>query len=190
MSEPDDGPIPRIRTRREPSANRFFTFVEEDLVLPEGGAYTYYHLESHFDAVVVVPVLPGGDVLLERIYRHPYRRHVWEFPAGGIEPGEDPCAAGVRELEEETGYRASECRPLTSYEAIPGLLRMRLHIVMAQGLTPGGTQNRDAMELLQVHRFTRDEAWQLSQQPPVSSFLAMGLAALALHGSTNDNGNE
>jgi bis(5'-nucleosidyl)-tetraphosphatase len=31
------------------------------------------------------------------------RRPVWEFPKGGIEPGEDEQTAGERELREETG---------------------------------------------------------------------------------------
>jgi putative (di)nucleoside polyphosphate hydrolase len=35
-------------------------------------------------------------------------RYIWQMPQGGIAPGEDPLAAALRELEEETGVRSVE----------------------------------------------------------------------------------
>jgi putative (di)nucleoside polyphosphate hydrolase len=32
--------------------------------------------------------------------------HVWQMPQGGIDPGEDPWPAALRELKEETGIRS------------------------------------------------------------------------------------
>lgn len=173
--------IPEIRQRTDVAQNKFFTFAEERLGLANGGDYTYYHLESHFDAVVVVPVLPDGNLVIERIYRHPYRRYFHEFPAGGIEPGEDPCAAGARELAEETGFRAETVEPLVSMEAMPGLLRMRLHFVLAQGLHADAELERDAMEILEVQHLSESAAWDLARDEAASSFLTMGLLALAKH---------
>ena len=165
--------IPTILARREISRNRFLSYVEEDLTDRHGKPYTYYQVESRFDAVVVVPVLP-----VERIYRHPYRQWLSEFPAGGIEPGEDPCAAGIRELAEETGFRAGRCTSLHVIEAMPGLLRMRLHLVLAEDLTPGGELKLEEMELLEIETLTRDEAWTRAGQAPASMFLTLGLLAL------------
>src|SRR5258708_29646556 len=99
--------IPPIVARREHGANRFFSHVEEDLATA-AGPYTYSFVESKWDAVVVVPVLDDGRLVVERIYRHPYRAYLHEFPAGGIGSGEDPCMAGVRGLEEETGFPAAQ----------------------------------------------------------------------------------
>ena len=166
--------IPPIATRRERGSNRFFTHVEEDLSTPSG-EYTYSFVESKWDAVVVVPVLDDGRLVVERIYRHPYRAWLHEFPAGGIEPGEDPCAAGVRELEEETGYVAASCRLLGSYEALPGLLRHAVHVVLATGLAPTGTRALEALELIEVELLTRAETWALTEKQPASSFLVHGL---------------
>lgn len=57
--------------------------------------------------VTMVPVLPDGRIILVEQYRHGAQRICRELPAGNIDPGEDPAAAAVRELTEETGYRAA-----------------------------------------------------------------------------------
>ncbi len=170
--------IPPIQSRREPVRNRFFTHVEEDLIAPGGGNYTYHFIDTTWDAVLIVPVLDDGRLVIERIYRHPYRAWLHEFPAGGIEHGEDPCAAGIRELEEETGYRAAHCRSLICYEPVPGLCRMRLHVVLAEGLVQTGVRSHEAMELIEVIESTRAEAWVLAKQTPTSGFLLNGLLML------------
>ncbi len=167
--------LPEVLARRELSRNRFLTYVEEDLHDRHGTPYTYYQVEARFDAVIVVPLLSDGRLVLERIYRHPYRRYFLEFPAGGIEPGEEPCAAAGRELAEETGYRAGRLTTLGTMEAMPGLLRMRLTYVLAEELTPGAERALEAMELLEVEELTREQAWAAAGDEVVSSFLTTGL---------------
>jgi ADP-ribose pyrophosphatase len=172
--------IPPVLARRELHRNRFFTFVEEDLPDRHGRPYTYYQVESKWDAVVVVPLLDDGRLVVERIYRHPYRAWLHEFPAGGIEPGEDPLAAAARELGEETGYSARALRLLGRHEAMPGLLRMRLHLVLATGLAAQAVERaHEAMEMLVVEEIARERAWELAEQEgPVSAFLTLGLLYL------------
>ncbi len=167
--------LPPILARREVSANRFMTFVEEDIRDPNGRMYTYYQLESKWDAVLVVPVLPDGRLVLERIYRHPYRRYFLEFPAGGIDAGESPLAAAGRELLEETGWRADSLRLLGAYEAIPGMLRARVHVVLAEQLVQTGTRSHEAMELIEVVELSEAEAWIEAEREPASSFLTVAL---------------
>src|SRR3954470_14178294 len=167
---------PAITARREISRNRFLAYVEEDLLDRHGKPYTYYQVESRWDAVVVVPVLDDGRLVLERIYRHPYRDFLLEFPAGGIEPGEDPLHTAKRELAEETGYVAARAATLGLFEAMPGLLRMRLHIILALGLKTGGASALEAMEIMEVERLTVAEAWERAErEATTSSFLTIGL---------------
>ena len=170
--------LPQIHARREISRNRFLTYVEEDLNDRHGKPYTYYQVEARFDAVVIVPVLADGRLVLERIYRHPYRQWLLEFPAGGIEPGEDPLAAAARELGEETGFHAGRLTRLGCMEAMPGLLRMRLTYVLAEDLRPGATKALEAMEMLEIVEVTQAEAWAHTDGELASSFLTTGLLYL------------
>ncbi|MBN4064617.1 NUDIX hydrolase [Dehalococcoides mccartyi] len=80
---------------------------------------------------MVLPVTPSGRMLLIRIYRHPIKRYLWEFPAGGIETEESPEEAGARELLEETGVIASEIRLLGSLVPIGPLVGEQYHAVVA-----------------------------------------------------------
>lgn len=170
--------VPPILARREVSTNRFLSYVEEDIRDPSGRSYTYYQVESKWDAVIVVPVLSDGRLVLERVYRHPYRRYFLEFPAGGIDRGEEPLRAAARELEEETGYRASALRLLGAYEALPGMLRARMHVVLAEGLVQTGTRQHETMELIQVVEMDEAAAWAEARCEPGSSFLTVGLLHL------------
>lgn len=172
---------PRIERRAEIAANRFFTYAVETLDVPSG-PYDYHQIECRYDAVLVVPVLPDGRLVIERVYRHPYRTWLLEFPAGGIEPGEDALAAGARELAEETGYACASVEALTSFEAMPGMMRMRMHVVLANGLRPGAQLRRETLELMDVIEMTENEAWAAARAQPASSFLSIGLMAYACRG--------
>jgi ADP-ribose pyrophosphatase len=167
-------PVPPIIGRREVAGNRFFKTIAEELSTPDG-TYTYNFIESTWDAVIVVPVLSDGRLVVERIYRHPYRAFLHEFPAGGIDHNEDPLAAGARELEEETGWRAARLRPLGSYLPLPGLVKMRMHVVLAEELEQQGTRSHEALELIEVEECTLAQAWAYAEGPQASAFLLQGL---------------
>ena len=81
-------------------------------------------------------------------------------------------------MHEETGYLASRCTLLHHIEAMPGLLRMSLHVVLAEGLTASTHRHLDAMEMIEVEVLTRKEAWARAKEPPASMFLTLGLLAL------------
>ncbi len=169
--------IPDVIGRKEIVANRFFTYAVETLAA-DRGPYDYHQIEARFDAVIAVPVLDDGRLVVERIYRHPYQRVFHEFPAGGIDPGEDPLAAASRELSEETGYRARSTRLLGSFEPMPGLLRMRLHVVLAEGLEAGAPSGDDPMEIIETVLLDETQAWAEADRQPASSFLVHGLLYL------------
>src|SRR5690606_21335491 len=71
--------------------------------LPDGRKVTREDIVQP-GAVVIIPLLDDGRVLLERQFRYPVGRVMTEFPAGKLDPGEEPLACARRELLEETGY--------------------------------------------------------------------------------------
>ena len=60
-----------------------------------------------------------------------------EFPAGKLDTGEDPEVCALRELREETGYKAGNLQKLGAISTTPGFCTEVLHLYMATGLTPG-----------------------------------------------------
>jgi ADP-ribose pyrophosphatase len=74
----------------------------------------------HRPSVVLIPVNDDGKVILVRQYRAPLDRYTWEFPAGGVEPGEFVEAAAARECEEEIGLVPGRLEHLGSWYPVPG----------------------------------------------------------------------
>lgn len=85
----------------------FLHAFRDTVRLPDGSFATREYVR-HPGAVCMIPLLDDGRLVLERQYRWPMQRVMVEFPAGKLDPGEDPLACGKRELLEETGYTARE----------------------------------------------------------------------------------
>ena len=92
---------------------------------------------QHPGAVTILPMVDREHVCLIRNYRIAVRETLIELPAGTLEPNEDPQFAAVRELAEETGYRAGHIQRLGQMLMSPGILNERMHIFLATELTPG-----------------------------------------------------
>ena len=101
--------------------------------LPDGSESTREYV-VHPGAVAIIPLLPDGRVVMERQYRYPHKRHFIEFPAGKIDPGEDPLATAKRELKEETGYTASEWTHVATIHLAIGYSNEHIEIYLARGL--------------------------------------------------------
>ncbi len=81
--------------------------VRSDRVRLPDGVEATREFVVHPGAVLVVPVLADGRLVLERQFRYPVRRVMLEFPAGKIDAGETPLETARRELVEEVGYTAT-----------------------------------------------------------------------------------
>ncbi|MBN9517899.1 NUDIX hydrolase [bacterium] len=91
----------------------------------------------HPGAVVILPVLDAGRVVLLRNHRWVVGETLWEVPAGTRELNEPLEECAKRELAEETGYTASKWTYLGFLYASPGVMNEQLHLFVAEELTAG-----------------------------------------------------
>lgn len=117
--------------------------VTSDKVKEPNGIVARRDVVHHSGSVVILAIdETGGEprVLLERQYRYATRDYLLELPAGSLDPGEKPLAAGKRELMEETGYRARQWKRALRFYPSPGFLDEVMTIYLARGLTAGKAQ--------------------------------------------------
>jgi len=101
------------------------------------GRETTREVILHNGSVAILAEPEPGVVLLERVWRYAVDDDLLEIPAGTLEEGEDPAACAVRELAEETGYRAGRVEPLLTIRTSPGFLSEQITIFRATDLVPG-----------------------------------------------------
>jgi ADP-ribose pyrophosphatase len=134
---------------------RFLDVHRDTVALPNGHEVTREYI-VHPGAVMVVPILDDGRLVMERQFRHPMGRVMLEFPAGKIEPGEPPFACAVRELAEETGYRAKQWARAGLLNNAIAYSTEGIDIWFARGLEHGAAR-LDAEEFLEVVIHTEAE---------------------------------
>ena len=133
----------------------FLDVRRDEVRLPDGESAAREYI-VHPGAVMVVPLLDDGRLVVERQYRYPMGRAMLEFPAGKLEAGEPPFECAVRELTEETGYHAREwARAGIMHNAI-AYSTEGIEIWFARGLT-AGPQHLDAGEFVDIATASEDE---------------------------------
>lgn len=131
--------------------------VAVDTMTTANGQTIRRDLILHPGAVVILPVLDAGHVVLIRNYRFSVGETLWEIPAGTVEPDEELEACARRELAEETGYTAEKWTYRGFLYASPGVLDEKLHLFIAEGLTPGAMRP-EADEQIEAVTLTLAEA--------------------------------
>ena len=133
-----------------------FLDVRRDRVALRDGSKAEREYIVHPGAVMVVPLLDDDRVVVERQWRYPMQRAMLEFPAGKLDPGESVLACAVRELAEETGYRAAEwARAGILHNAI-SYSTEGIEVWFARGLE-AGERRLDVGEFLDVFSVAVDE---------------------------------
>jgi ADP-ribose pyrophosphatase len=116
--------------------------------LPDGQEAIREHI-LHPGAVMIIPLLENGNLVMERQYRYPLHRVFLELPAGKIDAGEDPLHTAKRELLEETGYAATEWHYLGCTHPVISYSSEQIDIYLARGLSMQ-QQKLDSGEFLEV----------------------------------------
>lgn len=134
--------------------------VREDRVIEPAGYEALREIVVHPGAVCVVARPTLEEVILIRQYRHATGRELVEIPAGTLHEGENPRECAIRELEEETGYRAAKMIERCRFWTTPGFTTEFMYLYEASDLTK--TQaNPDDDEAIEVEIARRSEALQM-----------------------------
>lgn len=155
---PDVQPVhlAEVRLSGETVFRGHFLHAMRDVVRLPDGTETTREYVVHPGAVMVIPILDDGRVVLERQFRYPLQRAMIEFPAGKLDPGEDILTCARRELLEETGYRAREWARAGVLHPVISYATEFIDIWFARGLTLG-ERRLDEGEFLDVLTATPDE---------------------------------
>lgn len=136
------------------SQGKVGTFCIEEVEL-DNGHRARFEVLYHPGAAAVLPFLDDDNVLMLRQYRYPIREWMWEVPAGKLDPGESHDICVVRELEEETGYRAGRIEPLGDVFTAAGFTDERIRLYTAHDLV-AGTMDRGPGEQIEMHEMPFD----------------------------------
>lgn len=154
-----------------------FDFVRVDVTNADGTSYSR-EIVRHPGAVCVLGVLEDGRIPMIRNYRLAVSSWEWELPAGTLEKGEAPSVCAIRELEEETGYRAARAERIGTFLTTPGMTDELMHAFVATGLSKT-QQALETGERIEVHEKSVDEAMAMLERNEIrdgKSMLALLLA--------------
>lgn len=151
---------PVVRLGRELKYQGTILKIYEDQVISNGHACRWDFIH-HDGAAAVIPVTSDGEILMVRQYRNALDRYTLEIPAGKLDDPKEPtldCA--VRELEEETGFKAGSMEFLLSVNTTVAFCDEHIDIYLARDLQPS-YQHLDEDEVIQVERWKLEDLEKL-----------------------------
>lgn len=157
---------------------RIFRARTLDVVDPRNGTPYVRTVLDAPDWVNVIPITAQRDAILVRQFRFGIWSNTLEIPGGILDPGEDALGAAARELEEETGFRATSIIPLGISHPNPAILCNRLHSFLAEGCSKVHEGRPDRSEDIQVVLVPCSELPRLVREGALTHSLV--LAALLL----------
>ena len=138
---------------------RIINVYNDTVVLPNGKHSTREVVEHH-GGVCIAALTERNTLLFVRQFRYPYGKVLLELPAGKLEKGEEPLAAGLRELEEECGVAAEKVIPMGEVYPTVAYCTEIIHLYLAKGLKKTH-QHLDEGEFLSVEEIELSKAVEL-----------------------------
>jgi ADP-ribose pyrophosphatase len=182
--EPSWGRVEGGSHDRSIEENWLFRLRKERFRSRHSGKSHDFYVIHLADAVHVVAITPDEEVLLVRQFRAGSGLDSLEIPGGLVDPGEDPCTAGVRELLEETGYAGDPPEFLGTLWSNPSLTTSRISTIVIRNARLVAEPDLDSNEELSIERVHRSEIPKLIREGHIDHALVVAglLWWLALEG--------
>lgn len=132
-----------------------------------------FYLFDFSDWVNVVAVTPDDQLVMIRQFRYGSRRQEIEIPGGMIDPGEDPIAAGCRELAEETGYAGKNPVIIGKVCPNPAIQRNYCYTVLVRDAVLSAQPRLDDMEDIECFLHSHAEVNTLVREGTIDHGLVL-----------------
>jgi 8-oxo-dGTP pyrophosphatase MutT (NUDIX family) len=151
--------------------NAWISVREDSVIRPDGkqGIYGVVHFKN---IAIGILALEGDFIYLVGQYRYPLEQYSWEIPEGGCQEGEDPLGAAQRELEEETGLRATVWEKMGEAHLSNSVSDELAIWFLATGLTQG-EHKPEGTEQLNIRRVRFQEALEMALTGGITDALSL-----------------
>ena len=156
-----------------------------DKIVMDGDYHTEREIVEHGQVVAIVPLDNQGNVILVRQYRLAIGEISLEIPAGGMDKGETPPEAAIRELREETGLRAGQLESLGGFYVSPGYCTEYIHLYVARQLSEDPL-TPDEDEVIHVESYPLTEAPDLIATQKITDAKSI-IGLLRAHSPSNSD---
>ncbi len=151
-----------MKSVREIYRGRRVNLYVEEHILPNGNT-TLREVVRFPRSVAILPILDNNNVVLLHQYRPAIRKWIYEVPAGILEEGEEPLEAAMRELEEETGYRAGRLEKAFTMYLAPGYSTEYMYTFIAYDLVEVGAKP-EPYEVIKVIKVPLEKALEMIRE--------------------------
>lgn len=136
--------------------NPWHRYCRDRYVQRDGSEGEYFYVDMAGSAGII-PLFEDGTTQLVQVRRYLLGAWLWEFPIGGMNPGEDALGVARKELAEETGLRAGTWTELGRFAPYKGVSNEITWFWLAEDLEQGD-RALEPSEDIRVERLPLAEA--------------------------------
>lgn len=155
-------------------SDRWFQARADSCRFPDGRIIEPYYVVELPNWANVFVVTKDDKVVMVRQYRYPVDQVTYELPGGVIDKDEDPQAAAIREMQEETGYHSNDVEFLCKLAPNPAINDNTAYFYLARNAEPGEKTNFDPFEDIDLVHFTKAAFLELLEQNAIQHGVQLG----------------
>jgi ADP-ribose pyrophosphatase len=160
--------------------DKWFHALADSCQLPDGRIIEPYYRLIVPNWTNMVVFTDKDEMILVKQYRYPINTVTFELPGGTIDTGEEPLAACIREMQEETGYTSNEVEFLFSTAPNPAMQSNTAYFFMANNAVKSTSQKFDAFEEIELVFCNKDTIMQLLHENKLQHGVQIGAIYAAL----------